>query len=131
MTASPPTGPSPSFKRILVVEDSALVIMCIEFMIEDLGWQLIGPGRRLSEALALARMSNFDAAILDVNLDGEMSWEVADLLLGKSIPFIFTTGYDASILPARFANIPIVRKPFTDEELREMLFAAISARAPN
>jgi len=75
-----PSTALPANPRILVVEDSFMVILTIEAMCEDLGWQIVGPATRVDQALALARAEDFDAALLDVNLDGEMSWEVADVL---------------------------------------------------
>ncbi len=116
-----------SSRRILVVEDSALVVMVIEDVIVDLGWEVIGPATRLSEALILAREDGIDAALLDVNLGGEMSWDAAAILQDREIPFIFTTGYDGStVLPERFASQPIVSKPFKSEDIERALHALLS-----
>jgi two-component system, chemotaxis family, sensor kinase Cph1 len=95
----------PANPRLLLAEDSYLVLIAIEAMCENLGWEVIGPATRLDQALVLARTADFDAALLDVNLAGEMSWEVADVLTARSIPFTFSTGYDqATILPPHLAK---------------------------
>lgn len=113
-------------RRILVVEDSALVVMLIEDVVTDLGWEVVGPAVRLPEALQLAREEAFDAALLDVNLNGEMSWEAAAILQDRKIPFIFTTGYDgATVLPERFARQPIVSKPFLRDDIERALQALL------
>jgi len=115
-------------RRILVVEDSALILMEIEDILADLRWEVVGPASRLSEALRLARDEDFDAAVLDVNLDGEMSWEVASILKERGIPFLFSTGYDgATVLPTKFAGERIVNKPFKAIDLVKGLSAILGA----
>jgi len=88
------TVPPPEKLKLLIVEDSYLVILNLEAMCEDLDWTIVGPATRLAEAMSLARTETFDAALLDVNLDGEMSWDVAAILKSRGIPFAFSTGYD-------------------------------------
>ncbi|MEG3178506.1 HWE histidine kinase domain-containing protein [Sphingomonas sp. RB3P16] len=117
-----PIPPAPAKRRVLVVEDSALVLMAIEYVLANLGWDLVGPATRLSEAVPLAREARLDAALLDVNLDGEMSWEVAEILQDRGVPFAFTTGYDgAMMLPERFAGQPIINKPFDGNDVLRTL----------
>ena len=120
-------SPSEVF-RILVVEDSFLLVMAIENMIDDLGWVTIGPATCKSEALALAGSEVFDAALLDVNLDGEMSWDVAAVLKARGIPFVFGTGYDASsVLPDDLAGSVVLTKPYQNRDLENRLWEAIAA----
>lgn len=96
--------------------------MVIEDVIVDLGWDIVGPAMRLSEAVAFARESDFDAALLDVNLDGEMSWDVGAMLQQRGIPFAFTTGYDGStVLPEQFDRQPIINKPFSAHDIGRAL----------
>lgn len=116
-------------KRILLVEDSVMVVMLVENVLADLGWTIVGPASRLKEALELVETESFDGVLLDLNLDGEMTWDVAALLQNKRVPFIFSTGYDASsFFPDRFAHEQILNKPFGPEQLaRELnrLFAIV------
>jgi light-regulated signal transduction histidine kinase (bacteriophytochrome)/CheY-like chemotaxis protein len=119
-----PKAPAPALSeslRILLVEDSFLIVMTLEALFDDLGWKLVGPATRRDDALVLARSETVDAALLDVNLDGDMSWEVADVLKERGIPFLFSTGYDvSSILPAGLVGSMVIAKPFrlADLELR-------------
>jgi CheY-like chemotaxis protein len=103
--------------RILVVEDEMLVAMSIEDMLLELGHEVAGLASRLGPALALARDSRFDAAMLDVNLAGEPSFPVADLLIGRGIPFLFATGYGRQGIEERYRDHPMLQKPFRTEEL--------------
>ncbi|PZO01125.1 MAG: hypothetical protein DCF28_10390 [Alphaproteobacteria bacterium] len=112
----------PSKPRVLVVEDSYLVILTLEGMFEDLGWTMVGPATRLAEAVQMAEAETFDAALLDVNLDGEMSWAVATVLKNKGVPFAFSTGYDeANLLPGNLIGTEIFAKPYRRAELENGL----------
>lgn len=116
------TRAMPEHPRLLVVEDSFLVLLTVEGMCEDLGWQVIGPASRLDAAIALAKAENFDAALLDINLDGEMSWAVAEVLNERGIPFAFSSGYDQSnVLPDNLAGSEIIAKPYRVEDLTNRL----------
>ena len=117
--------------RILVVEDSFLIVISLEGMLDDLGWTIIGPAAQKGDALALARSETFDAALLDVNLNGDMTWDVAAVLKARGIPFVFSTGYDiTNVLPDFLAGSQVVSKPFGDGELaRELRLAIAKSRA--
>jgi CheY-like chemotaxis protein len=109
--------------RILVVEDEMLVAMNIEDMLLDLGHEVAGLASRLGPALALARESRFDAAMLDVNLAGEPSFPIADLLIERGIPFLFATGYGRQGVDERYRGHPMLQKPFRSAELGAALAA--------
>lgn len=112
--------------RILIVEDSFLLLADLQMVFDILGWTVAGTASRKSEALEMVERESFDAALLDVNLDGEMSWEVAIRLKEKGIPFVFSTGYDTSrILPPELRGSPILGKPFNVNELERKLREAI------
>ena len=123
-----PQDAMPTMPRLLVVEDSYFLILTLENMCADLGWQIVGPASRLDEAMDMARTGTFDAALLDVNLDGEMSWEVADVLTARGIPFAFCTGYDQTdMLPDHLAGSLVLAKPYrlddVERRLRQMMTA--------
>jgi two-component system, chemotaxis family, sensor kinase Cph1 len=116
--------------RLLIVEDSFLVIMGLEQMCEDLGWKILGPATRLDTALAMARTEEFDVAMLDVNLAGEMSWPVARALRERGIPFLFSTGYnEMSTLPPDLAGAPLLNKPYRSDDLERILRRLLAERA--
>ncbi len=103
--------------RILIVEDEMLVAMNIEDMLLELGHEVAGLASRLAPALALAREGRFEAAMLDVNLAGEPSFPVADILIERGIPFLFATGYGRQGIEERYRDRPILQKPFRAAEL--------------
>ena len=107
--------------RILIVEDEMLVAIHIEDMLLDLGHEVTAIAGRLAAALTLAADADLDAAILDVNLAGEQSFPVADILAGRDIPFLFATGYGLQGVEDRFHSRTVLQKPFRSEELQEAL----------
>ena len=110
--------------RILIVEDEMLVAMNIEDMLLDLGHEVAGLASRLAPALALAADADIDAAVLDVNLAGEQSFEVADLLEQRGIPFLFATGYGIHGIVERHRGRTVIQKPFLLADLGSALTAA-------
>jgi CheY-like chemotaxis protein len=98
--------------RILVVEDEYLLAMALQGELQDLGAVVLGPVGNLDDALALIRSeASIDGAVVDINLSGKKAFPAADLLTERGIPFVFTTGYDASVIPERFGNAPRLHKP--------------------
>lgn len=110
-----------SGRNILVVEDEMMVLLNIESTLCDLGCTATSTGT-IDGALTLLESTDFDAAMLDLNLHGEKSYPVADALARLGIPFVFSTGYGHHAERPEFSNRPVLRKPY----LREHLVAALS-----
>jgi CheY-like chemotaxis protein len=99
-------------RRVLVVEDEYLLAEDLREGLEGQGAEVLGPVPIVAEALALLRQGPApDFAILDINLQGEMVYPVADLLRAQGIPFLFATGYDAWAIPEAYADVPRTEKP--------------------
>jgi CheY-like chemotaxis protein len=110
-------------RRILVVEDEYMVAQDFRSELEDAGALVLGPTPSVAGAMALlSRAAVPDAAILDVNLGGEMVFPVAEVLRERGIPFIFATGYDRWSLPPAYADVPRCEKPFNVGRCLRSLF---------
>lgn len=106
--------------RILVVEDELLVGMEMARALKDEGWDIVGPVGTVEEAFALLTHETLpDAAVLDINLNGQLVYPVADLLRTRGIPYLFCTGYDAAESDKLYGNHPVVHKPTNLRELIE------------
>jgi len=114
-------------RRILLVEDELLIAMTVEVVLRDEGCAIVGPIARVGPALKAAREETLDAAILDVNLAGERIHPIAQALAERKIPFVFTTGYDRSMLPAKHTNRPTLAKPYRPAQLIDRLLALLCA----
>jgi len=107
--------------RVLVVEDEYLIRMLLEDMLGDLGYSVAAAVGSIAEAREFASTGEFNAAILDVNLDGQESYPVADILAARGLPFVFVTGYGERSLPERYRDRPALQKPFQAEQLDSAL----------
>lgn len=111
--------------RALVVEDETLVRILTEDTLVELGHQVAGSAASLTQAIRLIDEVAFDFAVLDINLAGQTSYPAAELLLGKSIPFLFITGYGERGVPATWRQYPIVQKPYDPAQLRDAIDRAL------
>lgn len=104
-------------QRILIVEDETMIAMGLEALFESAGYAVVGPFGRIEQALAAARDSPIDAALLDVNLRGDLVFPVADVLRARNIPFAFLTGYGPDSLPPRYLKSRVFSKPVQGAKL--------------
>ena len=119
-----------SGQRVLVVEDEAMVSMMLEDLLEEMCCVVAGTAARLDHALRQAETSDIDCAILDLNLDGQLTYPVADILMLRGTPFIFLTGYGHSALPERYQKVPTLHKPFFPQELERWLATIVRPASP-
>jgi CheY-like chemotaxis protein len=111
-------------KRILLVEDEFLVASMIEDALVEIGAVVVGPAYRVRDGLRLAEQEAIDAAVLDVNLEGERSDAIAEALLARDIPFVLATGYGDG--EAKRRGVPVLDKPYTPEMLTAALARAMA-----
>jgi CheY-like chemotaxis protein len=112
-------------KKILVVEDEVLVLMMIEGMLSDMGCEAVFSASTNRGAIELINSQVFDAAMLDMNLNGKDSSDVADALAESGVPFAYATGNSVSDDREGFRNRPVLRKPFGDVEFNETILGLL------
>lgn len=106
--------------HVLVVEDAFLVALDLSDQLTDSGCDVIGPASSVKQALEKIDGVALDGAVLDVNLAGERSFPIAELLASRGIPFLFLTGYDsATVFPDEFRHAPRLSKPVDAKALNE------------
>lgn len=109
--------------RVLVVEDEAMLSLNLEAMLRDLGCVVAGTADKLDDALRVARTSDFDVALLDLNLGGKRVDPVADVIRARGIPIVFVTGYGKTA-----ASGLVLEKPYDAAALERMLNEALGTR---
>jgi CheY-like chemotaxis protein len=108
-------------QRALVVEDEIMVAMYVEDLLTELGTELSAIATSLDQALALAREGGFDFAVLDVNLAGQLSFPVVDVLRERGIPFLFASGYGSKGVQDDYRSSIRLQKPFVGRDLAQAI----------
>lgn len=114
--------------RVLLVEDELLIAQMLRVMLEDLGCAVVGPAARVNEALDLIEAEPVDAAVLDICLNRQFSYPVADELTLRGVPFLFSTGYQPDRVRPEYRDCPILQKPYRAVELERVLIELGSQR---
>jgi CheY-like chemotaxis protein len=113
--------------KVLIIEDESIVAMMIEDLIVDMGHEVVGTAGRLEQAQKLATELALDFAIVDVNLNGQLTYPVAETLKARGVPFVFATGYGAQGLKDEWKQSPVLQKPFQPEDLARAINAVAKA----
>ena len=107
-----------------------LVGWLLEDMLVELGFMVIGPAASVNQALAMIEANAIDMAVLDVNLNGEMSYPIADALAACGVPFVFVTAYDKDKVLNGYQAFPVLQKPFHRAELSATLAELLTPNEP-
>ena len=108
-------GRSLAGRRVLIVEDEAMISSLIEMIVGEAGCAIVGPVATLERAFEIIEHERLDAALLDVRLNDRDVYAVADALSTRAIPFIFVSGFARPQLPPRYRHRPYIAKPFTPD----------------
>ena len=115
-------------KRVLVIEDEAIIAAMVEDMLNELGAIVVGPAATIAQGLTLAQSEAIDGAVLDVNLRSERIDPVAAALRARGIPFIYATGYGDTVAAAP-GCVTVIEKPYTMESLAKAVAGMIASRS--
>jgi DNA-binding response OmpR family regulator len=108
--------------RILVLEDDLLLAMDMEDFLSAQGFEVVGPYGKISQAIEAIAQQPIDFAVVDLNLNGEMSFPVIDVLQKQSIPLIVCSGYaELPEVKAELADLPLLPKPWSPRKLSNMI----------
>lgn len=120
MTATNPPGGS-----VFLVEDEVMIRMMVADMLGELGYTIAGEAGDIDDAVRLVQTTDFDIAILDVNVNGRVISPVAEAVTLRGLPFVFATGYGSSGLPEKFRDVPTLQKPFQMATLQRAIEDAL------
>ena len=113
--------PDISEKRILVVEDEYFQADDIRRSLTLAGALVVGPVPHVQGALDRLNEETPHAAVLDINLNGSKTFEVAERLDAMDVPYLFLTGYDPWSIPHHLQAAPRLTKPARETEIVETL----------
>ncbi|NVB36318.1 response regulator [Pseudenhygromyxa sp. WMMC2535] len=118
--------------RLLLVEDNFLAGEHLRHVLEGLGHTVIGPVGSVEQGLAIIDAKGVDAAVLDFAIRGGSALPIAEALRRRGRPFCFLTGYrDPELIPAGYARVRRLAKPFCERELIEALASFGSGHSPS
>ncbi len=117
-------------RTILVVEDSPLVAAAVEEILLELGCQVVGPAGTMADALKHCEQSDFDAAMVDLNIRGSKAFPLLRTLAQRHIPFILVTGYADWSMPEEWSQAPRMPKPFNKEMVERSLLSLFREQSP-
>ena len=117
-------------QSVLVVEDQYFLAGDIARALAAVGAEVVGPVPDFDRGLALSRSQDLDAAVLDINLRGEDVYRLAEELMRKDVPIVFTTGVDSTVLPAAFVQVPRLEKPIQLSDLIRTLSDLLTGARP-
>jgi two-component SAPR family response regulator len=106
---------------VLVVEDEPLIMLELEQMLSELGWHAAHLASDIDRAAEVAQKEVLDLAILDVNVKGKTSFNVAHILEKRKIPIILATGYSTDVLTDNYPRAVYLQKPYTKIDLARAL----------
>lgn len=109
-------------RRVLLVEDEYIIAADLAIALADQAIDVVGPVGNAAQALALIAAEPLDGAVLDINLNGEEAYAVADALIARRTPLVFATGYDRSAIRTPYENIPRCEKPVDARRVIDLLF---------
>jgi two-component SAPR family response regulator len=129
-TGGPPSNPGTSLAgfNVLVVEDDYFVANELAAILREHGANVLGPVPDVAKGRAILSNSEPDCALLDVNLKGQLVFELAEELIDRGVPSVFTTGYDSSFLPPRLRKAPCLQKPIDGRDLVRTIQNEAAAR---
>jgi AmiR/NasT family two-component response regulator len=108
-------------RRVLVVEDEPLISLDIQAVLSDAGFDVVGSAATVIEAMELAHEVEFEGAVVDMNLNGDLTSPVVQKLLDQSVPVVLLTGYSSKALAEPFCRCPLINKPYDSSHLVDTL----------
>ena len=111
----------PAGRRVLIVEDEAMIAALIETILGEAGYSIVGPVATLERALATIERERLDAALLDIRINGHDAYAVADILMKRRIPFVFVSGFTRKQMPAAYRHCAYIAKPFAPDAILALL----------
>jgi DNA-binding response OmpR family regulator len=107
---------------ILLLEDDLLLAMDMEDHLLQAGHKIVGPFGRIADAVDAIPRNDLAGAIVDLNLHGELSFPVIDMLRERSVPVIICSGHtELPELKGRLGKLPLLPKPWNPEKLNRLI----------
>jgi len=119
----------PADLRVLLLEDHALIALDVETMLLALGAASVTTFTTVEDALSKIDVTPFDVGLIDVQVGTATSMPLAVELKRRGVPFAFATGYaDFHMIAEELRDVPMITKPYKEDDLRKTVQALLSRR---
>lgn len=115
--------------RVLILEDEFFLADDLARALRGAGARPVGPVSTVRQAQELISREQVDAAILDLNLHGEMAFEFVERLAATKLPCLIISGYAADAVPEALSRVPRLEKPVSPSAVIERLSAELAQTA--
>ena len=115
------TGKAGAGRRVLVIEDEFLIAQMVGDMLADLNCVCIGPITTLAAGVEAAASVHCDAAIINLIIQGQMAYAVAEELAARNIPFCFASGTSPASVHEKWRQRRFISKPYLLDDVRAFL----------
>jgi CheY-like chemotaxis protein len=115
--------------RILLVEDEPLTALLVGQVVNECGYDCVGPISELATAINWAKGERIDAALLDLLVGDKFAYEVAEALALREIPFGFISGLPPSGIAMKWIERPFLEKPFGEDAIAQMLLTLLATKS--
>jgi two-component SAPR family response regulator len=110
--------------RILIVEDQPLVAMGLEMMVTEIVRAAVVVEASVAATKEVLHEA-LDFAFLDVDVTNGKTFEIAQILERKRVPFVFISGSPQEQLPSDLRGAPFIPKPFHSAQIERVLQAVV------
>lgn len=97
---------------VLILEDDFWQAQDSRDRLSEAGAEVVAMTGSIPEALASLTARPCDIGLLDINLVGLQSFDLAREILRRGVPVLFLTGYEPAMLPSDLTDVPLITKPF-------------------
>jgi CheY-like chemotaxis protein len=111
--------------KVLFLVDEALVYVNHMAMLEDMGCIVLGC-MGLNEAFETIKQQQFEVAILDISVQGQTSYRLAEALERRGTRIVFLTGYQSGRLDWRWRDYPACKKSCAQRDLVAVITKALT-----
>ena len=101
--------------RILIVEDEPIVALNYASILEEAGYEILGPVGTIGKGIEIIEHERLDGAVLDIDLSGVPVDPIILALQQKGVPYIFVSAFPGMVGPYRDAVF--LEKPCTAAQL--------------
>lgn len=114
-----PPGIDLTGATVMVIEDDFYQASATSMALQEAGATVLGPHGTVFAALQRIAFQSPSCAVVDINLGDGVLFGVSSALHDKGVPLLFVTDANPDSIPPQFADVPLLLKPVSKEQIVE------------